>query len=215
MIKHTDPYKKTFIFGCAFFLWLPAVILGIPSLWAYTMMGHAFGETGEVLPYYIASALSILVILFIITKQWKQLHYFLNHFKEVGVFEPLSNDECKGWSGDRYMGLDVQHGVLVYIAPPPFSVRTLFVPKDYIVMGFDMCSYKSAELLGRRLTIYTGKPDIPYVVIEHKNAPLMYEKLAAMRNRPYQNGSNLPGYIDYCAARVAAGRNLNLIQSRF
>lgn len=215
MIKHTDPYKRTLTFNLALFTWLSAGLFGLPSLWGYTWLAHSYAKPGEATPYYLATALTIFLIIFTIIKQRQQLSYFLDELKTKGAFEPCSCDECKGITGDRYIGLDIEKGLLLYILPSPYTLRRLFIPKDYIVMGFDMHSFEKAELRGNRLTIYTGKPDIPEVSIEHKATPQLFNKLSAMHKRRYDHSGNKTGYIDYCAARVAEERNLNLIRSKF
>lgn len=221
IVKNLDPYRPTLSFKLLFTTIMMGVFCGIPVLifycWAsyFHYVNSSTGDYNYLLISCTALTAILLSILIICIKQRKQRNLFLNHFKKVGFFEPLKCDECKTITGSHYAGLDIKNGILLVIAHTNTSMRTLFVPKDYLVMGFDMNSFTSAELQGRRLTIYTGKPDIPFVIVEHKHAPALFERLSAMRNRNYRYENSVPGFVEHHARRIADEKNLNLVMSRF
>ncbi|MFN3071960.1 hypothetical protein ACKWMY_28175, partial [Serratia sp. J2] len=54
---------------------------------------------------------------------------------------------------------------LLYINHPDTTIFNFFAPKDVRVMGFGMNDWKSVEVEGKQLTIYTGITELPSVSI--------------------------------------------------
>jgi len=220
-IKNINPYSGTFAYKLSSVFFGMYVLFGIPYLIFETYFLYIFSSEGHKdsvfwFPIYFSVLLiSILTILYVTYKQRKHIALYLNHFKKVEAFSPLKSCECNTLFGTNYAGLDIDKGVLLIIAHTESGLRNLLAPKDIVVMGFDVNSFKSAELSGQKLTIYTGKPDIPFLVISHRKMPALFESLSAMRNRPYVYDNSFPGYVNHCAKRIADENNLNLVMSRF
>jgi len=220
-IKHSNPYTGSYLYKLSSVFFGMYAAFGIPSILvctyiAYTAKGRGNKDAIFWLPIYSSILIiSLLTILYVTYKQRKHIALFLNHFKKVEAFSPLKSCECNTLFGTNYAGLDIDKGVLLIIAHTESGLRNLLAPKDIVVMGFDVNSFKSAELSGQKLTIYTGKPDIPFLVISHRKMPALFESLSAMRNRPYVYDNSFPGYVNHCAKRIADENNLNLVMSRF
>lgn len=220
-IKHNNPYSGSFAFRLSRVLIGMHIVFGVPYLLFCTYFLYIFSNEGHRdsvfwFPIYLGALLiSALTIIYVTYKQRKHIALFLNHFKKVESFSPLKSCECNTLFGTNYAGLDIDKGVLLIIAHTESGLRNLLAPKDIVVMGFDVNSFKSAELSGQKLTIYTGKPDIPFLVISHRKMPALFESLSAMRNRPYVYDNSFPGYVNHCAKRIADENNLNLVMSRF
>ena len=71
--------------------------------------------------------------------------------------------------------------------------------------------WKSVEVEGNTLRIYTGIPELPRIAIAHGNAAQMYEKINAMRHQNWTYEKNIPGYVEYQATRIAEAHKLNLV----
>lgn len=100
---------------------------------------------------------------------------------------------------------------MLYINHPDTTIFNFFVPKDVRVMGFGMHDWKSIEVEGKTLTIYTGKPELPSISISTGKASELYEKINAMRNQDWTYENNVPGYVEHQAKRIADEHGLNLI----
>lgn len=220
-IKHSNPYSGTFTYKLSRALLGMYAVFIIPYLMFDTYFLYIFSREGHKdsvfwYPIYSSALLiSVLTILYVTYKQRRHINSFLSHFKNVEAFSPLKSCECTSLFGTNYAGLDIDKGVLLIIAHTESGMRNLLAPKDLVVMGFDVNSFKSAELSGQKLTIYTGKPDIPFLVISHRKMPALFESLSAMRNRPYGYDHSFPHYVTHSAKRIAEENNLNLVLSRF
>lgn len=220
-IKHSNPYSGSYLHKLFSVLLGVYAVFGIPSILVCTYVAHSAKSRGNIdaifwFPIYSTILIiSILTILYVTYKQRKHINLFLSHFINVEAFSPLKSCECKTLFGTNYAGLDIDKGVLLIIAHTESGMRNLLAPKDIVVMGFDVKSFKSAELSGQKLTIYTGKPDIPFLVISHRKMPALFESLSAMRNRPYVYEHSFPHYVTHSAKRIAEDNNLNLVLSRF
>lgn len=220
-VKHIDTYSKKWsvatigsICGVYFIFLLPFHI--ILAWFMYLDRDNTFhGYRQQDIPFTIFIWASLAVVTFIIIytifKQRRNIKVFTAHFKEKEMNAPLPSNIARSWTGLSYLGLDTKTGTLLYINHPDTTIFNFLFPRDVRVMGFGMYDYKSIELEGNTLRIYTGNPELPYVAIASGKAPQLYEKINAMRGKSWKYENNIPGYVEHHATRIAEKQGLNLI----
>ncbi|WP_413449704.1 hypothetical protein [Erwinia sp. LJJL01] len=162
--------------------------------------------------FLLLSLLIAITMIFIaIYTQRKNISVFSSYFSQAGTICPLPSSIAKAWSGKSFVGLDTKNGTLLYINHPDTTVFNFFFPRDVRVMGFGMNDWKSVEVQGNTLTIYTGNPELPFVSVTSGKASQLYEKINAMRHQTWTYENNIPGYVEHHAARIAARKGINLI----
>lgn len=155
--------------------------------------------------------LAIAIAINAILKQRKNIKAFVSFFSETGLSEPMPQNVSMSWTGLAYVALDTKMGTLLYINHPDTKISNFFFPKDVRVMGFGMYDWKSIELVGNQLTIYTGNPELPAVTINTRKAAMLYEKINAMRAKQWSYEYSIPGYVEHQAKRIAESNEINLI----
>jgi hypothetical protein len=218
-VKHIDTYSKNWpvavvgtLSGMYLIFGLPIHIALASVIYPYAKF-YGFRQADITLSAFIwiSLALVITIISIAIFKQRKNINAFTSYFKESETSVPLPSNIAKSWTGLSYLGLDTKNGTLLYINHPDTTIFNFFFPKDVRVMGFGMYDWKSLEVEGNRLTIYTGKPELPAVSITTGKASQLYEKINAMRNQTWTYENNVPGYVEHQAKRIADAKGLNLI----
>lgn len=219
-IKHIDTYRKNWSvayagvlsFGyCIFVLpfHIPVAIYSILNLPDF--MNSRFVSDKLIALSCLIIPTAIFMVIYSIKKQRHNIQAFTSTFKELGFFNAQPHNIMMNRSGLGYLGLDTKKGILLYINHPETTVLNFFFPKDVRVMGFGMYDWKSVEVEGNTLRIYTGIPELPRIAIAHGNAAQMYEKINAMRHQNWTYENNIPGYVEYQATRIAEANNLNLV----
>ncbi|HCL5083704.1 TPA: hypothetical protein N2F56_004243, partial [Salmonella enterica] len=99
----------------------------------------------------------------------------LEAVKPEGLFEPSPNDERFGFFQYNYFGIDVINGTFVYIGN--INEQSSLFSKNMLVLGFDIYNWRSLEIKGNELTIYTNDPRLPYIPVINSQAPIFFEKL--------------------------------------
>lgn len=221
-IKNIDPYYNNTIYQCAEITIVIYLLFAYPFLIILTPMAFILFQEGHPESIYWfytltpITAITTISIITIITKQRQKINFFKTRLKENGFFDPIKSNECMTLTGSHYLGIDVNKGIFVFISHTKTSLRSLLIPKDYIVMGFGIKDYASASQFSKRITIYTGRPDIPRLIFTHRRASELCSKISAMRFCDYQHEQNvIPDYVNSIARQVAEEKNLNLIMSRF
>lgn len=235
--KHIDTLHKPFGLKCSAFIYFLFIFGGIPlSLWfgsfgvwsisegnypsitynsEYNMfiLSNHFKNT-EGLLIYIFTPLLIFTLLWI--PVWfftarNNISSFVLFFKEKNINNPAPSNTVKSFMGSQYFSLDTKKGTLLFISHVETSFISFFYPRDIRVLGFGMNDWKSVEVQGNTLTIYTGNPELPSVSVTTGKASQLYEKINAMRHQVWTYENNIPGYVEHHAARIAARKGINLI----
>lgn len=220
-IKHIDTYSKkmpvAFVGSLAIVYCIFALPFHIPmAIYAIfnfqDLMSSRF-QQDRILTIFLI--LTFLLAIFVITysayRQRKNVKAFTSYFKESGMSDPLPHNVAMSRTGWGYLALDTKNGTLLYINHPDTTILNFFFPRDVRVMGFGMNDWKSVEVQGNKLTIYTGNPELPSVLMETSKASQLYEKINAMRHQVWTYENNIPGYVEHHAARIAARQGINLI----
>ncbi|WP_447881098.1 plasmid IncI1-type surface exclusion protein ExcA [Serratia fonticola] len=218
-VKHVDTYSKKWpvafvgtLSGMYFIFGLPIQIALAAFIYTYAKF-YGFQQPDITLSIFIWVSLALIatLILTTISRQKKNIKAFTSYFSEKHFNEATPSNTAKSWTGLSYLALDTKNGTMLYINHPDTTIVNFFVPKDVRVMGFGMHDWKSIEVEGKTLTIYTGKPELPSISISTGKANELYEKINAMRNQDWTYENNVPGYVEHQAKRIADEHGLNLI----
>ncbi|EEP98792.1 hypothetical protein yruck0001_7990 [Yersinia ruckeri ATCC 29473] len=176
-------------------------------------MDYGIRQQDIPLVWFIWASLLVVISLttYAIYRQNKNIKAFTSYFSEKHFNEASPSNTAKSWTGLSYLALDTKNGTLLYINHPDTTIFNFFSPKDVRVMGFGMYDWKSIEVEGNTLKIYTGIPELPSVAISTGKASQLYEKINAMRNQTWTYENNVPGYVEHQAKRIADEQGLNLI----
>lgn len=222
--QFVDPYHYSTHAKFKLFIRIMLYIAGIPSLFYFTFVG-TFSSLYltrralypvEILMISLLWIGTILVIFYIVksyTLNKSNILNILKHVKLEGLFEPLPSDELFGSHKFNYFGIDVQNGTIVYISH--VNCKQFLFAKDILVFGFDVHNWRSCELVGNKLTIHTNDPRIPFISVMNNKAPIIFEKLSAMRNMNFTYPHSFPGWVDVKAQEAAEARGLNLIPIKY
>jgi hypothetical protein len=216
-VKHIDTYRKNWPVAYAGVLSFGYLLFALP--FHAILAGFLYAIRDEIRPQEVTFALliwaslamAIVLVIYSVLKQRRNIRSFTSRFSELGFFDAQPHNIMMNRSGLGYLGLDTKKGILLYINHPETTVFNFFFPKDIRVMGFGMYDWKSVEVEGNTLRIYTGIPELPRIAIAHGNAAQMYEKINAMRHQNWTYENNIPGYVEYQATRIAEANNLNLV----
>ena len=220
-VKHIDTYSKNWpvaIAGVLSFGYLICLLpfhipIAIYAIFNYqTLMSSRFEQDRILTMTIIASFfITLFLLIYSIHKQRKNLKAFTSRFTEFEMNNPHPQNIVMNRTGWGLVSLDTQKGTLLYINHPDTTIFNFFFPRDLRVMGFGMYDYKSIELDGNTLRIYTGNPELPHVSITSGKAAQLYEKINAMRGKSWKYENNIPGYVEHHATRIAEKQGLNLI----
>lgn len=220
-VKYVDTYSKKWsvaivgtICGMYMLFGLP-IHIGLAGI-TYTYRDIIFhGYRQQDAPITLFLWISLFIVIAVISstiyKQRKNIKAFTSYFSEKHFNEASPSNTAKSWTGLSYLALDTKNGTLLYINHPDTTIFNFFFPKDVRVMGFGMYDWKSIEVEGNTLRIYTGIPELPSVAISTGKASQLYEKINAMRNQTWTYENNVPGYVEHQAKRIADEQGLNLI----
>lgn len=220
-IKHTDTYSKRWsvafagtLSGMYLFFVLPFHFLF--ASWLYAFRNDAiYGVRQQDAPLvwfiWISLLIAIALSTYSIYRQNKNINAFTSFFRELHFNEASPSNIAKSWTGLSYLALDTKNGTLLYINHPDTSIVNFFFPRDVRVMGFGMYDWKSIEVEGNTLRIYTGNPELPSVSISTGKASQLYEKINAMRNQNWNYEYNIPGYVEHQAKRIAEEQGITLV----
>ncbi|WP_337263692.1 MULTISPECIES: plasmid IncI1-type surface exclusion protein ExcA [unclassified Serratia (in: enterobacteria)] len=220
-VKYIDTYSKKWSVAlvgvlsfayCIFALpfHIPMAIYAIHNI--QELMSSRFQQDRILTILLITSLfLSLFIIVYSIRKQRKNIKAFTSRFSELDLSNPQPQNTVMNRTGWGYMALDTKKGTLLYINHPDTTVFNFFFPKDVRVMGFGMYDWKSIEVEGNTLRIYTGNPELPSITIATGKANQLYEKINAMRNQTWTYEYSIPGYVEHQAKRIADAQGLNLI----
>lgn len=220
-VKHYDTYSKNWPVAVAGVLSFGYLFIGLPihvflAGFTYIYRDEIFnGLRQQDIPLalflWITLALAMTLIVFSIKKQKKNIKAFTQFFRESGLNNPSPQNIAMNRTGWGYLGLDTQKGTIFYISHPETSILNFFFPRDVRVMGFGMYDWKSVELEGNKLTIYTGNPELPTVSITSGKAAMLYEKINAMRHQQWKYEYAVPGCVEHQAEKIAEANGLNLV----
>lgn len=220
-VKHLDTYSKKWLVALAgtlsgMYLFFVLLFHFIFASWLYLYRNDEnYGIRQQDIPLVWFVWASLLVVLsltaYAIYRQKKNIKSFTSHFNETETNIPLTSNVAKSWTGLSYLALDTKNGTLLYINHPDTNIFNFFFPRDVRVMGFGMYDWKTVEVEGNTLRIYTGIPELPSVAIVTGKANMLYQKINAMRNQTWTYENNVPGYVEHQAERIAEKHGLNLI----
>jgi hypothetical protein len=220
-VKYTDTYSKKWsvalagtLSGMYLFFILPFHFIFASWLYVYRNdVDYGIRQQDIPLVWFIWASLLVVISLttYAIYRQNKNIKSFTSYFERSETNVPLPSNIAKAWTGLSYLALDTRRGTLLYINHPDTTIFNFFFPKDIRVMGFGMYDWKSIEVEGNTLRIYTGIPELPSVAISTAKASQLYEKINAMRNQTWTYENNIPGYVEHQAKRIADEQGLNLI----
>lgn len=214
-----DIYQRTWFNAIKFTVKVFVLFLGAPYLF-FSFLAFLLvtlddspsyrAYTGDLLAC-IFSLVGLLCIMLVTAYVFRFNKRNYNALREAfileGRFAPQMELCPVGYGG--YLGLDTQNGTLVYFCN--INNRQKLLSRDMLVVGFTNTSWRQCELRGQKLTIYTNDPMLPYVNIQHRRAPVLYERICAMQRLDFSYDVNFPGWIDFQAKQVAEELNLNLI----
>lgn len=220
-VKHIDTYSKNWpvaavgVVSFGYLLFVFPFHLGLAG-WFYAVKDDSrYGIRPQDVPFasflWISLAIVIGLVAYSIIKQRKNIKAFSTFFRESELCTPSPQNIARDRTGWGYLGLDTKNGTLLYINHPDTTIFNFFFPKDVRVMGFGMYDWKSIEVEGNTLRIYTGNPELPSIAIVTGKASQLYEKINAMRNQTWTYENNVPGYVEHQAKRIADAKGLNLI----
>jgi hypothetical protein len=220
-VKHIDTYGKNWsvasvgVLSFGYLIFVLPFHLGLAG-WFYAMKDNArYGirPQDQPLVFFIWASLAIAFVLvaYSISKQRKNIKAFISFFRESELCAPSPQNIAMNRTGWGYLGLDTRKGTLLYINHPDTTIFNFFFPRDVRVMGFGMYDWKSIEVEGNKLTIYTGNPELPTVAITTGKAGEMLEKINAMRNQNWSYEYNIPGCVELQAQNIAERNGINLV----
>ncbi|EME5107785.1 plasmid IncI1-type surface exclusion protein ExcA [Salmonella enterica] len=220
-IKYYDTYSKNWPVALTGVLSFGYLIFVLPfhfafGFWLFSMSGNPrYGIRPQdhtmVMFIWISLAVAVVLTCYGIYKQRKNLKAFTKFFRESGLNNPMPQNIAMNRTGWGYLGLDTQNGTILYISHPETSIMNFFFPRDVRVMGFGMYDWKSVELEGNKLTIYTGNPELPTVSLTTGKAVMLYEKINAMRHQQWKYEYSVPGCVELQASKIADENGLNLV----
>lgn len=220
-IKHIDTYGKKWSVATVCVLSFGYLIFILPLHLGFAGFSFAFREEifnglrQQDIPLTIflwsSLALTLALTTYSIIKQRKNLKAFISYFKESEFHTPNAQNIAMNRTGWGSVSLDTKNGTLLYINHPETTILNFFFPRDVRVMGFGMYDWKTVEVEGNTLRIYTGIPELPSISIVTGKANMLYEKINAMRNQTWTYENNVPGYVEHQAKRIAEKHGLNLI----
>ncbi|UJT80899.1 plasmid IncI1-type surface exclusion protein ExcA (plasmid) [Edwardsiella piscicida] len=220
-IKHIDTYSKNWpvaVVGVVSFGYLLFVFpfhLGLAG-WFYAMKDNPrYGIRPQDIPLasflWISLAIVIGLVTYSIIKQRKNIKAFSEFFRESELCAPSPQNIARDRTGWGYLGIDTKKGTLLYINHPDTTIFNFFFPRDVRVMGFGMYDWKSIEVEGKKLTIYTSNPELPSVSINTGKAEQLLEKINAMRSQSWIYEYSIPGCVENQAPKIAERNGINLV----
>ncbi|HAF4865857.1 TPA: plasmid IncI1-type surface exclusion protein ExcA [Salmonella enterica] len=201
------------------------LLLGLPALTIWTLIIWSVASSESRYPQaqaqdwnsftlsFIVLMIFIFILVVVYTHSKKNMKTIITAVKLEGVFEPCKSNELIGFFNSYYFGIDIVHGTFVYIEH--VNTKENLLAKDIMAFGFDVKNWRSCELSDNKLTVYTNDPNIPYIYIDNKRAPLLFEKISAMRNKDFSYPHSFPGWVDIKAQEAAEARGLNLIPIKY
>lgn len=217
-VKYIDTYSKKIPVAIAGSLAIIYCIFALPfhipmGIYAIYNFQELINSKQKSITIFII--LSFFFAIFIIAnsiyRQRRNIKAFTSFFSESDLSTPQAHNIAMSRTGWGYLGLDTKNGTMLYINHPDTTIFNFFFPKDVRVIGFGMYDWKSIEVDGNTLRIYTGIPELPSVSINTGKANQMYEKINAMRNKTWTYENNVPGYVEHHAKQIADAHGLNLI----
>lgn len=220
-VKYLDTYSKKWSVAFAGTLSGMYLFFAFPfhlifAGWLFALRNdYVYGLRQQDIPMALLTWISLLAAISLTTysiyRQNKNIKLFTSYFHEMDFNTPTKSNISKSWTGLSYLGLDTKNGTILYINHPDTTIFNFFIPKDVRVMGFGMYDWKSVEVEGNTLRIYTGIPELPIVSISTGKANELYEKIYAMRNQNWTYENNVPGYVEHQAQRIAEKNGINLV----
>lgn len=223
--KFIDPHYRQMRYGINALIKMFVVFLVLPALTGWTFIIWSVAESEDRYPQvqskdwhsFLVSfgLLLVLLLIFFATYIYNRRNALeiMNSVRLEGVFDPNASDKIHDSFYGTYFGIDVDNGTFVYIKH--VNNKEWLVTKDILVFGFDIHNWRSCELIGNKLTIYTNDPRIPFISIINRRTPMLFEKLNAMRNKDFSYPHSFPGWVDIKAQEAAEARGLNLIPIKY
>lgn len=219
-VKHIDTYGKNWkvafvgviSFGYCIFLLPLHVPMAIFTAFNYhDLMNSRFLSDKLITILFLSAPIPIVEIIYSIRKQRKNIRAFTSFFRESELCAPSPQNIAMNRTGYSYLGLDTKKGTLLYINHPETTIFNFFFPRDVRVMGFGMYDWKSIEVEGNTLRIFTGNPELPSVSIVTSKASQLLEKINVMRNQNWSYEYNIPGCVEIQAQKIAEKNGINLV----
>ncbi|MCS2151264.1 plasmid IncI1-type surface exclusion protein ExcA [Scandinavium goeteborgense] len=220
-VKYIDTYSKNWPVAAAGVLSFGYLIFILPIHIGWAGFNFAYrdiifnGLRQKDIPLTLflwgSLAVTLALTIYSIRKQRSNIKAFTSFFRESELCAPSPQNIAMNRTGWGYLGLDTRKGTLLYINHPDTTIFNFFFPRDVRVMGFGMYDWKSIEVEGNKLTIYTGNPELPTVAITTSKAGEMLEKINAMRNQNWSYEYNIPGCVELQAQNIAERNGINLV----
>lgn len=220
-VKCITTYKKKRAVTAAGILSSAYLIFILPphmasALWLFIMhMNPAYGLPPQYLSLVMLSWLLLLCTILLtscrIFTQRKNIDAFTAFFKASGLNSPGRKHIVMQRTGRSYLGFDVQKGTLICISHPDTTLLNFFFPRDILVAGFDVHDWKSVDVEGDKLTVYTGNPAFPSVSLVSHQAAALYETMNFMRQYKWTYGYNVRACVEDQARTIADAYGLNLV----
>ena len=220
-IKHIDTYSKNWAvavvgvvsFGYLIFIFPFHIGLAGFSFAYRDMIFNGLRQKDIPLTLFLWSTLVFVIALisYSVSKQRRNIKAFTSFFRESELCDPSQQNIGRDRTGWGFLGLDTKKGTLLYINHPDTTIFNFFFPRDVRVMGFGMYDWKSIEVEGNTLRIFTGNPELPSVAIVTSNASQLLEKINAMRNQNWSYEYNIPGCVEIQAEKIAERNGINLV----
>lgn len=219
-VKYIDTYSKNWSvavtgvlsFAYCIFILPFHIPLAIYSTINYQdMMGTRFLSDKIITLLSLSVPIALLLIGYSIRRQRKNIKAFTSFFRESELCDPSPQNIARDRTGWGFLGLDTKKGTLLYINHPDTTIFNFFFPRDVRVMGFGMYDWKSIEVEGNTLRIFTGNPELPSVAIVTSKASQFLEKINAMRNQNWNYEYNIPGCVEIQAEKIAERNGINLV----
>lgn len=222
-VIYVDPYEnktsvaiKNVFFGLACIAGIPFFLLLLIISTCMVLFSSESAYVSAGWEYLLLSSIGLIVLIgpmiYSCNRNKKHLNKILSSIKSPSFYNPRESDEISYFSNSAYLGIDTQRGIIVYINH--VDNHGLKFPTDMLIMGFDANNWKNIELQGSTLKIYTGKPDIPFIGIQHSKAPLLFDKISAIHGKTFNYEYSAPGYIEHKAKQITEKMGLNLILPR-
>ncbi|PIJ52150.1 hypothetical protein BL250_00565 [Erwinia sp. OLTSP20] len=219
-VKYIDTYSKNWSVAvtgvlsfayCIFILPFHIPLAVYSTINYQEMMGTRFLSDKIITLLSLSVPIALLLIGYSIWKQRKNIKAFASFFRESELCAPSPQNIARDRTGWGFLGLDTKKGTLLYINHPDTTIFNFFFPRDVRVMGFGMYDWKSIEVEGNTLRIFTGNPELPSVAIVTSKASQLLEKINAMRNQSWSYEYNIPGCVEHQAEKIAERNGINLV----
>lgn len=134
----------------------------------------------------------------------KKLKKIIESLKEASFFQPAQGNETRSTSMDKYFGIDVKNGTILYV----HRIRKGQVD----VVGMTMSDWTHREISDKTLRLYTKFVDLPCIEIASYDAQRWYDMLGAMEHKRYSTPKPFPEYVRDHVAQLERDHQIHIPQ---